>query len=189
MASRSVGRFIHVVDSEVSYCVFSRWWRDDTAFASVQPPSCRSANSASRLIRTAFGFWRRATTLPLAADATSLRMCSRIHDPHCVQPSHSVVCRLLWVTQWWPSRCSCVRDVQTGGRFWTSYVEQSEGESSQLRFLPYYLFPFASEDPVLMPVAVPRRIAPRRGGVPRYCLALVQVSRPGLHCSASVDAA
>ena len=54
---------------------------------------------------------------------------------------------------------------------------------------PILSLPFASEVPVLMPVAVPRRIAPRRGGVPRYCLALVQVSRPGLHCSASVDAA
>ena len=191
MPSRSVGRLCYSKSALWSYIIcLPRWWWDDAAFAGIQPPPCRSANPASRFIRAAFGFWGRATALPHAADATPFRVCPSVHDPLCVQPSRSMVCRLLWVTRWWPSWCSCVRDVQTGGRFRTSYVEQSQGESRRLRLPPPILsLPFASEVPVLMPVAVPRRIAPRRGGVPRYCLALVQVSRPGLHCSASVDAA
>ena len=41
----------------------------------------------------------------------------------------------------------------------------------------------------LMPGAVPRRNSPRRGGAPRYCLSLAQVSRSGLHFRACVDVA
>lgn len=121
--------FLTGVGSEALCCVFHRWWRDDAAFASVQSPPCRSADAAGRLIGAAFGLWGRATALPLAADATSLRVCPRLYARIRIQPSHPMVRRLLCVTRWRPSWCGRVRDVQTGGRFRTGYVEQSQGKS------------------------------------------------------------